>query len=117
MNKRIFYFLSALFRGITCLGCFIAYIVVKITVAPEIIWLNLLLLFLSLGALLSGIFNLCLCGLTATSYRQNRWMQILCLIFTIFTGGIASTAFTAMAVAIRPKKEEIENENLFKIKK
>ena len=116
-NKRIYFFMSAIFRAFTFIACLIAYIVVKITVKPGIDWLNLLLLFLSLGSLLSGLFNLCLCGLTATGYAQNRWVQIICLVFTCITGGIASTTFTALAVAIRPSKEELEEENLFKVKK
>lgn len=116
-NKRIYFFLSMLFRAITFVGCLIAYIVVKITVKPGIEWLNLLLLFLSLGSLLSALFNLCMCGLTATAYAQNKLMQIMCLVFTILTGGIASTTFTAIAVAIQPTKEEIDSENLFRVKK
>ena len=116
-NKRIYFFLSTMFRAITFVGLLIAYIVVKITVKPGIDWLNILLLFLSLGSLLSGLFNLCLCGLTATGYVQNRWVQIICLVFTSVSGGIASTTFTAMAVCIRPTQEEIDSENLFKVRK
>ena len=116
-NKRLYFFMSAICRAFTFIGCLIAYIVIKIAVNPEILWLNLLMLFLSLGSLLSGLFNLCLCGLTATGYTQNRWIQIINLMFTCVTGGIASTTFTAIAVSIRPTQEEIDEENLIKVKK
>lgn len=116
-NKRIFYFMSMLLRVITFIGCLIAYIVVKIAVKPQIDWLNVFLLLLSLGSLLSGLYNLCLSGMTATSYKQNKAIQILGMIFTIITGGFFSSVFTCIAVAIKPTEEEIKMENLMKIKK
>ena len=109
--------MSAFFRALTFIGALIAYIVVKIVVKPQIEWLNLLLLFLSLGSLLSGLFNLCLAGLTATAYKENKMIQIVGLVFTLVTGGFFSSVFTCMAVAIQPTVEEIKSENLIKINK
>ena len=117
MGKRFNYFMSAFFRFLCFLGTLIAYIVVKIAVNPPIEWLNILLLCLSLGGLVSGIFNIILCGLTATSYSEKVGLQIVCLIVTIITGGIVGTTFTSVALATKITKEEIDNEKLIRIKK
>ena len=95
----------------------IAFIVVKIAVRPSIDWLNYLLLGLSLGGLVSGVFNLILCGLTATAYKTNKRIQIICLIVTILTGGIVGTTLTSVALGTRVLDDEVENEKIFKIKK
>lgn len=116
-GKRFNYFLSAMFRGIAFIGLLIAYIVVKITVKPSIEWLNILLLCLSLGGLVSGIFNLVLCGFTATGYKQNFWLQLFCLILTCVTGGIVGTTLTAVAFGCKIPDEEIESENIIRLKK
>ena len=58
--------MSSFFRLFGFLALLIAFIIVKITVKPAIEWLNLLLLLLSLGSLMSGIFNLAMCGMPAT---------------------------------------------------
>ena len=116
-GKRFNYFMSAFFRLFCFVGCLIAVIVVKIAVRPSIDWLNYLLLGLSLGGLVSGVFNLILCGLTATAYKTNKRIQIICLIVTILTGGIVGTTLTSVALGTRVLDDEVENEKIFKIKK
>ena len=116
-GKRFYYFMSSFFRLIGFLALLIAFIVVKITVSPAIEWLNLLLLLLSLGGLMSGLLNLAMCGMTATGYKTSKAMQIFCLVLTIVTGGIFGTVFTALAFSRKVSEEEIENENIVKIKK
>lgn len=117
MGKRINYFFSAMCRLFCFLGLLIAFIVVKITVKPAIDWLNTLLICLSIGGLFSGLFNLVMCGMTATGYKQNKAIQIVCLIITIISGGIIGTTLTAVALGTRVEDEEVENEKIFKIKK
>lgn len=117
MGKRFHFFMSAFFRLIGFLGLLIAYIVVKITVKPAINWLNILLICLSIGNLISGIFNFAMCGMTASGYKENKALQIICLIVTCVTGGIFGTTFTAIALGTKISEEEIENEKLIKIKK
>ena len=116
-GKRFNYFMSAFLRLFCFVALLIAYIVVKICVKPSIEWLNLLLILLSIGGLLSGLFNLMLCGFTATAYKTNLTIQIVCLIFTILTGGFFATTFTSVALATKIPDEEVENEKIFKIKK
>lgn len=115
-GKRFYYFASAFVRGISFLGALVAFIVVKLAVQPNIVWLNILLIALAIGGLLSGIFNLILCGFTATSYQEKKGLQIVCLLVTIFTGGILGTIFTSIAIGCKVTKEEIENEKLIRIK-
>ena len=50
-------------------------------------------------------------------YLCHYIIKIINLVFTCATGGIASTTFTAIAVSIRPTQEEIDEENLIKVKK
>lgn len=116
MGKRFNYFMSASCRLICFLGTLIAYIVVKITVKPQIEWLNILLLILCIGGLISGIFNLIMCGFTATSYNERKNLQIICLIITIISGGLLGTLFTSIALATHISTEEIDNEKLIRIK-
>ena len=116
-GKRFYYFMSSFFRLIGFLSLLIAFIVVKITVKPGIEWLNLLLLCLSLGSLMSGLLNLSMCGMPATGYKTSRAIQIFCLVLTIITGGILGTVFTSLAFAQKVTDEEVENENIVKIKK
>lgn len=116
MGKRFNYFMSAFMRLICFLGTLIAYIVVKVTVNPPIEWLNILLLLLSIGGLISGIFNLIMCGMTATSYKEMKFVQILCLIITIITGGLLGTLFTSMAFAGKISQEEVDNEKLIRVR-
>ena len=116
-GKRFYYFMSSFFRLIGFLGLLIAFIVVKITVTPAIEWLNVLLLSLSLGALMSGLLNLSMCGMPATGYKTSRAIQIFCLVLTIVTGGVFGTVFTAIAFSKKVSDEEVENENIIKIKK
>lgn len=117
MGKRYHYFISAFCRLIGFLGLLIAYIVVKITVKPAIQWLNILLLCLSIGGLISGAFNFVMCGMTATGYKENKAWQIICLIVTCLSGGILGTTFSAVALATKIPNDEVENEKLIKIKK
>ena len=117
MGKRLSYFLSSLLRFVSFVGLLIAYIVVLITVKPAINWLNTLLLVLSITTLVSGIFNLIMCGLTASAYNNKKALQIICFVFTLVTGGIVSSMLTGVAVFTRVPLEEIDNENIFKVKK
>lgn len=117
IGKRFYYFMSSFFRLIGFLALLIAFIIVKCTVTPAIEWLNFLLLSLSLGGLLSGIFNLAMCGMPATGYKTSKGVQIFCLIITIITGGILGTLFTAIALGQKITDEEVANENIIKIKK
>lgn len=116
-GKRFNYFMSAFFRLVGFVGTLIAFIVVKVTITPSIEWLNILLLCLSIGGLVSGVFNLLICGFTATSYQEKKVLQIVCLIVTIITGGIFGTIFTSVALATKISQEEIDNEKLIRIKK
>ena len=116
-GKRFNYFMSAFFRLIGFVGCLIAFIVVKIAVRPSIEWLNYLLLGLSIGGLISGVFNLILCGFTASAYKINICIQVVCLIVTILTGGIIGTVFTSVALGTKVLNDEVDNEKIFKIKK
>lgn len=108
--------MSGFLRLICFLGTLIAFVVVKIVVSPPIEWLNILLLLLSIGGLISGVLNILICGMTATGYRENKIIQIVCLIFTIVSGGLLGTIFTSIAFATKIDDEEIENEHLVKIK-
>lgn len=116
-GKRFYYFMSSFFRLIGFVALIIAFIVVKITVKPGIDWLNLLLLLLSIGSLMSGILNLAMCGMPATGYKTSKAIQIVCLVVTILTGGIFGTVFTSLGFAQKVTDEEVENENIIKIKK
>ena len=80
MGKRLAYFLSATLRLISFLGLLIAYIVVRIAKGQDILWLNLLLLILSITCLISGICNLVMCGMPAIMYKQNFVIQLLCFL-------------------------------------
>ena len=117
MGKRFYYFMSSACRLLGFLALLIAFIIVKITVKPGIEWLNALLIGLSLGGLLSGLFNLAMCGSPATGYRTNKPAQIVCLILTILTGGVLGTIFTSIALAKKVTDEEVENEKIMKIRK
>lgn len=115
-SKRLFYFLSSLFRFISFVGLLIAYIVVKIVVRPSIVWLNILLLVLSLTSIATAVFNLVLCGFSATAYKHNKFIQITCFIATLLTGGVASSTFTGVAVFTPVLNDEVENERIINIK-
>ena len=117
MGKRLAYFSSSLLRILSFIGLLIAYIVVKISVKPQIGWLNILLVSLTISTMLSGVFNFLMCGLTASDYKNKKFLQILCFIFTLVTGGICSSALTGVAVFTKVTKQEIEDENIFKVKK
>lgn len=116
-GKRFYYFMSSFCRIIGFVALLIAFIVVKLTVKPAIEWLNLLLLLLSIGSLMSGIFNLAMCGMPATGYKSSKAIQIVCLVLTCITGGLLGTVFTSLALAQKVTDEEVENENITKIKK
>ncbi len=116
-GKRIFYFTSAFFRFCSFIAFLIAFIVVKVTVNPEIVWLNYLLIGFCFGGLISAVFNLILCGYTATAYKSAKASQIICVIITALTGGIASTTITLTACITKVTEEEIQSERIIKIKK
>lgn len=115
-GKRLFYFFSASFRFISFLGLMIAYVIVRIVNEPQVRWLNALLLTLSLLSLLTALFNLVLCGMPATAYRQKFWLQLVCFVVTLVTGGVGSSAFTGIATFLKVEDEEIENERIINIK-
>ena len=115
-GKRFYYFLSALFRFVSFIGLLIAFIVVKIVVDPDIGWLNGLLLSLSILSLVTSLFNLVLCGLPATAYREQFAIQLICFILTLLTGGVASSTFTGIATFIKVEDDEIKNERIFNTK-
>jgi len=112
-GKRFFYLLSALFRSLSFVGLLIAYIIVKIVVDPAIGWLNALLLILSISSLLTSLFNLVLCGFPATAYKEKFFIQLICFVVTLFTGGIASSIFTGFATFTRVEDSEIKNEGVY----
>ena len=66
---------------------------------------------------MSGIYNLAMCGMPATGYKSSKAIQIVCLVITCITGGIFGTIFTSLAFAQKVSDEEVENENIVKIKK
>jgi len=115
--KRFYFVLSALFRFVSFLGLLIAYISVKITVRPPLAWLNALLLVLSLTCLATAVFNLILCGFTATAYKENKLIQIICFVVTLLTGGVASSAFTGLAAFTKVLEDEVKNEKIFNTKR
>lgn len=115
-GKRLFYFFSAGFRFISFLGLLVAYVIVKIVSEPQVRWLNALLLTLSLLSLATSAFNLVLCGMSATAYRQKFWVQLVCFVTTLFTGGVASSALTGFATFMKVEDEEIENERIINTK-
>lgn len=116
-GKRFYYLLSSFARIIGFIALLIAYIVVKIVVEPSIAWLNILLLCLSLGGLVSGIMNLILCGMTATGYKQKNLLQIICFIITMLTGGLVGSVLSGLGTFSRVSDEEVEAENIIRIKK
>ena len=115
-KKRVFYFASAFFRLIAMLGLIIAYIAVKIAVKPPITWLNILLLCLAISNLLTAIFNLILCGFSATAYHEKFTVQLVCFLLTLLSGGIASTTFTGIGAFTKVLPEEIKNEGIYNTK-
>lgn len=114
--KRFYYFMSALLRFIDFVGLLIAFIVVACTLKPAISWLNGLLITLSLLGLATSLFNLILCGFTASAYKQNFKIQLICFILTLVTGGIISSTMTGLAAFTKVELEEIKNEKIFNTK-
>lgn len=115
-GKRVFYFTSAMLRTIVAVGLLIAYIIVKFTVKPSIVWLNTLLIVLAVAGIISALYNLAMCGMPATGYKTNKGVQIGCLIFTCLTGGILSSIFTGFAVFTKVLPEDVKNERIFNTK-
>ncbi len=115
-GKRVFYFSSAVLRFVTSIALLIAVIIVKFTVSPSIDWLNALLITLTITGIVSGLYNLILCGLPALAYKNNRAVQIVCFIFTLVTGGILSSLITGFAVFTKVLPEDIKNEKIFNVK-
>ena len=112
-GKRVFYFSSAMLRVVTSIALLIAVIVVKFTVKPSIDWLNALLIILTISGIVSGLFNLVLCGLPALAFKSKRGIQIVCFIFTLVTGGPLSSLITGFAVFTKVLPEDIKNEKVF----
>lgn len=115
-SKRFHFFLSAFCRFVVFLGLIVAFIVVKITVEPEIRWLNILLMVLAIVNLATSIFNLILCGFSANQYHDNFAPQLICFLICMFTGGIVTTTFTGVATFTKVLPEEIKNEKIFNTK-
>ncbi len=112
-GKRVFYFSSAMLRVVTSIALLIAVIVVKFTVKPSIDWLNALLIILTISGIVSGLFNLVMCGLPALAFKSKRGIQIVCFIFTLVTGGPLSSLITGFAVFTKVLPEDIKNEKVF----
>ncbi len=112
MGKRFAYLLASIFRIFMFFACLIAYIVVKLAVKPPIDWLNALLLSLSIGGLLSGAFNLIMCGFSAYGYKKNLTLQICDFILTFITGGFVGTAFAGIGLFTRVREEDITSEGI-----
>ena len=115
-GKRVFYFSSAMLRVITSIALLIAVIVVKFTVKPSIEWLNALLIILTISGIVSGLFNLAMCGLPAIAFKNNKAIQVVCFIFTLITGGVLSSILTGFAVFTKVMPEDIKNEKVFSTK-
>ena len=94
----------------------IAVIVVKFAVKPSIEWLNALLIILTISGIVSGLFNLAMCGLPALAYKSKKAIQIVCFVFTLITGGIFSSILTGFAVFTKVLPEDIKNEKVFNTK-
>ncbi len=112
-GKRVFYFSSAMLRVVTSIALLIAVIVVKFTVKPSIDWLNALLIILTISGIVSGLFNLVMCGLPALAFKSKRGIQIVCFVFTLVTGGPLSSLITGFAVFTKVLPEDIKNEKVF----
>jgi FtsH-binding integral membrane protein len=115
-GKRIFYFSSAMLRVITSIALLIAVIVVKFAVKPSIEWLNALLIILTISGIISGLFNLAMCGMPALAFRDKKAVQIVCFIFTLVTGGVLSSLLTGLAVFTKVLPEDIKNEKVFNVR-
>ena len=115
-GKRVFYFSSAMLRVITSIALLIAVIIVKFTVKPSIEWLNALLIILTISGIVSGLFNLAMCGLPAIAFKNNKAVQVFCFIFTLVTGGVLSSFLTGFAVFTKVMPEDIKNEKVFSTK-
>ena len=115
-GKRVFYFSSAMLRVITSIALLIAVIIVKFTVKPSIEWLNALLIILTISGIVSGLFNLAMCGLPAIAFKNNKAVQVFCFIFTLVTGGVLSSILTGFAVFTKVMPEDIKNEKVFSTK-
>ena len=112
MGKRFAYLLASVFRIVMFFACLIAYIVVKIAVKPPIEWLNILLICLSIGGLLSGAFNLIMCGFSAFGYKKKLAIQICDFVFTFISGGFIGTAFAGIGLFTRVREEDITSEGI-----
>ena len=115
-GKRVFYFSSAMLRIFVSIVLLIAVIVVKFAVKPSIEWLNALLIILTISGIVSGLFNLAMCGLPALAYKSKKGIQIFCFVFTLITGGIISSILTGFAVFTKVLPEDIKNEKVFNTK-
>ena len=112
-GKRVFYFSSAMLRIIVSLLLLVAFVVVKIVVRPGIDWLNSLFIILSITGFVSGLFNLAMCGMPAIAYKSKKAVQIVCFVFTMFTGAPLSSVLTGFAVFTAVLPEDIKNEKVF----
>lgn len=115
-GKRVFYFSSAMLRVIVSIVLLITCIVVKLAVKPNIEWLNILLIVLTITGFISGLFNLAMCGMPAIAYKSKKVIQIICFLFTLVTGGILSSILTGFAVFTKVLPEDIKNEKVFNTK-
>lgn len=115
-GKRVCYFVSAMLRVIVSIVLLIAVIVVKIIEKPSIDWLNILLIVLTISGVVSGLFNLLMCGMPAIAFKTKKTIQIICFVFTLLTGGPLSSFLTGYASFINVLPEDIKNEKVFNVK-
>ena len=114
--KRLYFFISAVLRFASAIALLVGYIVCKIAIDPDIIWLNMLLFVVMLTCLATGLFNLVMCGMTATAYKDLFRTQLICFIVTMLTGGIVSTVFTGIAAFVPVDPEELKREAIYNTK-
>ncbi len=110
-QKRYYYLMSGIFRLVSSMLLFVAYIVVGVTVEPDIIWLMHLLGLLGLLALFASISNFVMIKYFPKEYKEKTAPQIINLIITALSLGFASVVFSALALGIKVTDDELPKEN------
>lgn len=114
--KRLYYFVSSMLRLTSAIVLLICYVACRIVCSPDILWLNMLLFVVMLTCLATSLFNLVMCGLTATAYNNMFKTQIICFVVTMLTGGIVSTVFTGLATFVPVDGDELKREAIYNAK-
>ena len=114
--KRLYFFISAVLRIVSSVALLVGYIVCRVVIDPDIIWLNMVLFILTWACLATGLFNLVMCGMTATAYKDMMKTQLICFVSTLLTGGIFSTILTGVAVFVPVDPEELKREATYNTK-